>query len=136
MATELPKPCFSKCRTGFSPQRRRAGRTFLPKVSPTLRIAIGLAGSKFGRVSHEAECAFACCRFSVTSCTSRSVSFWTSTTRTRGRTACSRSSTGSPAPCPRQLFVLASRLATQSRRRVKRNATLVETAITTPSSAT
>ena len=33
MATELPKPCFSKCRTGLSPQRRRAGRIFLPNMA-------------------------------------------------------------------------------------------------------
>ena len=30
MATELPKWRVSKCPSGLSPQRRRAGRTFLP----------------------------------------------------------------------------------------------------------
>ena len=30
MATELPKRRVSKCPSGLSPQRRRAGRTFLP----------------------------------------------------------------------------------------------------------
>ena len=36
MATELPKWRFSKCTSGLSPQRRRAGRKFLPNTKVPL----------------------------------------------------------------------------------------------------
>ena len=53
MATELPKWRFSKCPSGLSPQRRRAGRNFLPTDSTVRSSSSAFTSSLLSSLTSE-----------------------------------------------------------------------------------